>query len=325
MSFFVISIHTLTFDTTNIVGRTLGIIVGCAVPFYFIVSGFLVLQGIDLSSKENVEAQIVKSIKRTAKLYFTWIVIYLPIDIYFSHFTTDPLKSTLLFIRGIFLIGENSYSWPLWYLLSTLYALLFIYVTIHFFKWRKTGIYVSACISLVLAYTLNTLSSAEISNSVFRILQKLLHVSIANGRIFIGLFYITVGFAIAEYRSKIQEFLSRKKKIILLCGSVISIMIYIFSDSQSTLFFMPIVVVPIVIICLKPCNVSHPIFKKMRNCSTIIYLTHMIWFVLYSSLILKNVGYHCIESFIVTSFCSLVGAILFIVFDHNGKLARVLL
>ena len=63
------------------------------------------------------------------KLYIIWTIIYLPITIYnFKKNNFDISTSVKIFIKGIVFVGENWYSWPLWYLLSTIYGIIVIYI-----------------------------------------------------------------------------------------------------------------------------------------------------------------------------------------------------
>lgn len=64
---------------------------------------------------------------KVIKLYVIWMIIYFPlalVDLMYNE--TGLVRETLLYARGFFLRGEQYNSWPLWYLLSTIYALLLL-------------------------------------------------------------------------------------------------------------------------------------------------------------------------------------------------------
>ena len=82
--FAVVAIPTFLFNPTNVGSKILKSILICAIPFYFIVLGFLTFKEADLTSRKDVERQFIKSIRKIGKLYLIWTLIYLPISIYFS-------------------------------------------------------------------------------------------------------------------------------------------------------------------------------------------------------------------------------------------------
>lgn len=68
-----------------------------------------------------------KQLIKIIKLYVKWSAIYLPLAIYdYWHTGISPLKAVILYIRNFLLGGMHYNSWQLWYLLSTIYGLLFI-------------------------------------------------------------------------------------------------------------------------------------------------------------------------------------------------------
>lgn len=67
-------------------------------------------------------------------------MIYLPITIYgFVQLGDGLVKSTALFFRNVIFQGENHYSWPLWYFLSSIYG--FMVYKFIFKKERRYELY----------------------------------------------------------------------------------------------------------------------------------------------------------------------------------------
>lgn len=95
-----------------------------AVPFFFLVSGFFLFG--KLFPKPEWEARnalIVKWWKNILRLYLLWSLIFLPFAIIgFAKDHLEPVKSIIVYLRNLVLVGENYLSWPLWYLLGMLWA-----------------------------------------------------------------------------------------------------------------------------------------------------------------------------------------------------------
>jgi hypothetical protein len=129
-AFAVVSIHTrpLVYCSVDWITRLNEIIVTLAVPFFYIVSGFLLGKKISSGNEYNSEP-IKKLLFRFLKLYCAWTFVYLPLSIihYFRE-GTSLLSAIKLFIVGFVFVGEQYNAWILWYLLSAVYALIVIII-----------------------------------------------------------------------------------------------------------------------------------------------------------------------------------------------------
>ena len=94
-----------------------------AVPLFFMFSGFLLFQpGWNYYSVKRHAFKILK-------LYLIWNVIYLPITIYFYLGIELPIfKIVYQYFYKLILVGENTYSFQLWYLLSSFYSYIALIV-----------------------------------------------------------------------------------------------------------------------------------------------------------------------------------------------------
>ena len=141
-----------------------------------------------LSSEKNQQA-IATYARTNLRLYLKWTVIYLPITI--VHFvTTDAsvLKALGSFLYGVVIFGQNYNSWPLWYLLGTFYAAIFMLVCAK----RKLAPNRILAVGAVLAFigiALNSLYLVQLNNAFFEVSLRVLKFVIPDGRIFGG-FYI---------------------------------------------------------------------------------------------------------------------------------------
>ena len=101
---------------------TLGGFVGCAVPVFFVLSGFF-LFGKVFAAPSNAYSIVAVWWEKTLRLYLVWTFIFLPFAIYGFWLDGLPLwKGALAWLRNVVFRGENYLSWPLWYLLGLLQA-----------------------------------------------------------------------------------------------------------------------------------------------------------------------------------------------------------
>ena len=133
MALLVVEIHTrplrnFPFAETIIEGVDV-----VAVPFFFMASAFLCFRGLDesafaeRSSYGAIRAR--KTIAKLLRLYLTWTAIFLPVTIFGSFIYGDSLAhGVAVFMRGVLFVGENYYSWPLWYLLASVIGFGLAYV-----------------------------------------------------------------------------------------------------------------------------------------------------------------------------------------------------
>jgi hypothetical protein len=121
MAFCVIGIHSYIFDNKNF-PTTIDYIVNLAVPFFIITSGWLYTRKYGL----NIDG-IGKLSVRYFRLYFVWVLIYLPL-ILFEYYHSGGLTVDNLtkFIRKLLLTGSNPFSYHLWYILAMATACLFM-------------------------------------------------------------------------------------------------------------------------------------------------------------------------------------------------------
>jgi peptidoglycan/LPS O-acetylase OafA/YrhL len=138
MALLVVEIHTNPFMVGE-PGLATDVIRGIdcvAVPFFFIASGFLCFRKVDLDGFASAGSASASRVKDTAlrqlRMYLAWTALYLPITIWADVAAGNgPIKSALLFVRGTLLIGENQYSWPLWYLLASVVAFALVYLMLR--------------------------------------------------------------------------------------------------------------------------------------------------------------------------------------------------
>jgi hypothetical protein len=209
----------------------------------------------------------------------------------------------LSFIRGLVFIGEHYNSWILWYLLSLIYGTLLTGVLLKF----KVKIKIIYFISVLLFVFANAMASWEskivaLHYSVQTPVKYYSYVFL-DGRLFIGMFYFVTGIIISRYKYDISIILSIGF-MLFFCNifvqelySLISIAVY------SIIIFLLIVPIQIK---------SNIIFKKFREASTIFYFMHMIFWSIYTIIILKNPNHYGFDSFIITLTCCIIISVVLI-------------
>ena len=313
MAIFVVAIHTnplYKFDN-DIITTLYECTVRCAVPFFFIASGFFVsLKMNKIDAKQDKILVIRKQLVRILKMYIVWSVIYLPLAIYgFAKNNCSLLDSILSYAKGFLLYGENFNSWMLWYLLSTIYALLFIE-----FLLRKNISLNTICIIgslfLLIGLSIDYLVNME-SNlpNALESTKTIIKNTIVNGRIFTGFFYIPVGMLLAQ--KSINLYLSTVFFVVGFAGN------FLFEDIIGNLF--------LALCCTGLFSIisyirlpNSPMFLYFRQSSTIIYLIHMYVMTLFD---LTLYGYMRVglKVFIVTTFISCLLSFIYITYTQLYK------
>ncbi|RZK41817.1 MAG: hypothetical protein EOO90_09745 [Pedobacter sp.] len=301
LAILVVAGHTHPFKDIKdpIFVQTWNAILFLVVPYFFMAAGFFLFSKVYQSSDKTTQLYTVWSyLKRIVKLYVYWTIIFLPITLW--NFANDEFiykQDLILFIRGFFFFGENYYSWPLWYLLSMIYSIAFIYFLIRCNLGIKTIFFISI-LMLTLAMILNYLVLGESENKYLLIVGKTVKYLFLTGRLFTGMFYLMVGGIIAVKRVHMSK---EVLTVLVLLGLIFQ---FFKIEIISPLFFslLPITLFYITT-NLKLDNVTNNAF--LRKCSTVLYFTHMIVFFLYT-LIFKEFVYFGWDAFLVSSIIPII-------------------
>lgn len=289
LSFFVIALHVNVFTTSSIELRFLRL----AVPVFFIISGFFLQKSYATGGLEKIN----KYIKKTLKLYLLYTLIYFPLTLFAFYQSEKPITHCLFaFIRNVIFVGENSYSYPLWYLLALIYATIMI---------RFLIIKNVSPIKILLVGGLFTLSGLMVEKALashhdlyflnqLLSLYKQIFVTTRNG-FFIGFGYLCMGYFIGFY----EEILKRYRNFHGLFFLIFYI-IFLISDINLSLNLAAMMLVCFLLRC--------PIFAEihniwMRNMSTLIYFFHMYFVVIiyYFYHIFTKIELSFCVNFIITS------------------------
>lgn len=305
MSVVVIAIHTcpLIDCNSNIILGIYNILAAASVPFFFIAAGFLLSKKLTFTYVEKDIGILKKYLYKIFKLYITWMVIYTPLSIYHSITVGDSfIRALLIYIKGLIFTGEQYNSWPLWYLLSTLYAVIVIIFAVKRNN-ALTSMVVISILFLIVSICIDWFVKQSVSMPYILVLiQKLIRLSIADGRIFRGLIYIPMGIYLAHKPAG-----SFTNWILLLMGVLLKYFVNNVLGSIILAAMMMGLFGVVVNVKLK----NNKIYLLLRNMSTIIYFIHMyVWSVYYK--VVYNKKTYGWDSFLVTTIVSVIIAFIYL-------------
>ena len=297
MSFCVIAIHTSLLNEQSHVFYSL--IIRMAVPFFFLSTGFLLSNKLNDSNENEYNLNIIKNqIIKFLKKYLFWSFIYLPLTIYGIFFFKYSLVGI---VRNFLFVGEEYNSWQLWYLLSSVYAFVFL-----FFCFKKN---VNSKKMITIIFLIIVLKSLfdyyEVNYENFNIIfiVKVIRKTIRNFRIFNGIIFITIGIKLKKVNVpfKINSFLF-----------FLSLLLDYYIKNIIVSEYISIITIISLFNFVKELNLKKSIiYIYFRKMSSIIYYIHMYIFTIYSLIRYKKINFG-FEMFLVTSILSFVFSIMYI-------------
>lgn len=262
MAIFVVAIHTqpelcLQSDWARFL---LSKLFNVAVPFFFVISGFLLWTKMDGLSPSGKLARVESWLYRALRLYVVWSIIYLPYAVYgFKHDGVGFSTAVIVYLRNFCFVGENFGSWNLWYLLALVVSGCLILISLKC-GLEKRGLAFLACGLLFVGHLISAFGNSGVSTLYYRVFKTL-----RNG-FFAGFPYMVVGILISGHKILPKWILT----VLFLCsmalyfaGFRIALIVVIWS------FFS--------ILIQMRFNINHSISTCLRLSSKVIYLMHMLW------------------------------------------------
>ncbi|RHG60876.1 acyltransferase family protein [Coprococcus comes] len=287
-------------------------VVALSVPFFFTSTGYLVFGSL-LVPYECVfnQNKLKRQINKFLKTYLLWSFIYLPLAIY-GFVVVEKcgiVKALVLYIRNILLQGQNYFSYPLWYLLAALYASMAFYFVVKK-GFPKKDVFLAIIVSFIATKGTNFLIESQDSlQGTLKTAAFLLQKTIADGRVFSGIYAMLIGALIRKYKEKIDLI---GKQYLILCFIVLFTTDVFFDNT-----FLRVAVC-VSFFCwiqsLKFKFVKAECGLYLRRLSAVLFYTHMIFFFIFGMLVGKEPAYG-LTGFIV----SLVAAIVFGIFVNREK------
>lgn len=283
MALLVVEIHTQPFcEYPQIAGFVDGI-ARVAVPFFFVASAFLCFRGLEMSSFSDRSSQgsvrVRWTIFKLLRLYLVWTVLFLPITVFGSILNGDSLpKAVMEFVRGTVFIGENYFSWPLWYLLAGVIGFLLVYICL------RGGLRFRCILSISLAllfagFGIGFLQQASDLPAVIAHPVKAYAFVFGSARngLFEGFFYVATGAALGMMCEK----LCSVPLWVELAAVAFGLLGNVFINNDAHLPFCAAFGIGLFLLSVRrhgPELKAHP---WTRNTSTVVYLVHMFFVVLF--------------------------------------------
>ena len=295
-AYMVVAIHTTPFEQTDgAISSIYFTLLKCAVPFFFMASGYLFAQRMEwpFKSKESLSL-IAHALWKTTKLYVLWSIIYFPFSLFDFYRSGIGLRNAAItYIKDFFFVGEHYGSVILWYLLASIYAFSIIWL----FLKAKVNPLIITIVGFILLFTRNyieILGSSESTFQVVRILSKVMGTSLISQRLFNGLFYISFGMLLKKIRIPVLV-----NVLLVAVGLIGSVMFNRYAN-----LFVIVCAVGLfgIAISIKLPYISE--HKIMRRLSTGIYFIHLYVYYFISRQIFHQ--YHGILAFLIVALITTV-------------------
>jgi serine/alanine racemase len=313
MAIVVIGFHTNPFVncTSKFVNELFMILADISVPFFFIISGFLMVIKWG-NTVEEKKVRVNNMIISTVKLYTVWTLISLPLSIYGYIQSGNGFISCLLsYVKYFIFVGKLYNSYHLWYLLAFIFALAVIRLMLN----KNKSVYQMTIVSFmvyIMFLVFLYMEQGDVANPILKYVVKVYEFIFNKGGIFSGMLYVCIGMCIGESKKYFESWLSL---IVLMMG--ILIRYYVINEIgvviSASAFFMLVLSIKL------PDNGC---YRVLRDLSKYIYLTHLICFSIYTALIgdMNKLG---IDSFIVTLALSLIWSMGIVAINkRRGRILR---
>lgn len=314
MAVAVVAIHTnpIINWTNQAAIRVIVIIEEWAVPFFFIASGFFLFCTMKRPYKDSL-ARIDNYIIKIVKMYCAWTVISLPVIIYGYVISGNGVISCILsFFKYFLFVGKLYNAYHLWYLLSLIYALVAIRFMIKKDLQLHLIVSISVSVSLfgeVMSVLMGHLDTIE---GMLHKIVSLYQYVFNGGGIFTGIVYVSAGMLIACLQLRINKWVG----IVMIAALNL---LKVFLSGIIIRLIMPIEAAILFMVLLDVQIRENEIWEKCRKMSTVIYLSHLLFFSKYTFLIIRKPNKLGFDSFIVTLLLSVANAIFLIAMQKRGR------
>lgn len=267
-AFLIVAIHTYPFISINesVDFVFTHVICRIGVPLFLMITGYFILPKA-LENKEVIKNYIVKIIK----IYVICMIIYLPVNIY-----AHKLDGILNVLKDIFLNGT---FYHLWYFPALILGIIITYAIIKNTKPNvaKTLFIILFVIGLFGDSYYGISEKFELTKSIYNVIFDIFEYT-RNGLFYVPIF-LYIGYMIKNTDIKI----SKKSNIILIITFLIlmvfeGIILNHFNLQRHDSMYIMLIPLMICIFNFLIKNTSGS-NKKLRNISTIIYITHPLFII----------------------------------------------
>lgn len=257
------------------------------VPFFFIVSGYFYANG--LSRASNKETYFKQYLLRLGKMYVLWSIITMFVtwqNIQTAH-PEWPLWLLILSMpRSFFLVGSCG---AYWYILSLLYDSVILFLADRYRK-EKLIFLIG-----IIGFIIGVMYQSGVLNDT--VLYTIIHVFFGSERNFInvGLFYVSIGYAMKDIsfsgKWKWAFFLM---VVSIICGTIMEKLTSLRFMHALTAFGLFVLSMNI------PISMDVKITRNLRKLSTVIYLVHFPFILLFDRYLKKGT---CLDFTLSIVFC----------------------
>ncbi len=324
---FVIAIHCAPFYEINETGNFIyvQIFARLAVPFFFMASGWLFFQKINLKNgiRDETNLQMLKHYwMRILKLYLVWSALYLPLLIG-SWIKGSFDVSTCLRLLRDFLFNGTYYH--LWFLPALLLGIVIVYLLAMKLKkqhalWVCILLYVIGMLSNVYGSVLGNVAGIQ---SVLQLYESVF-VTTRNG-IFFAPLYLILGLYAQEFKNqnyKKPAGIAFAVSFCALCGEAFLYRSLHMSNDLTSMYLCLIPTVFFLFIFLLQFSFNgNALTLCMRKLSLLIYVSHIYFITLFLNLLhLSN-----FSVYILTILCSSVFSASVLVLSKRYPQLKVLM
>ena len=270
-AFLVVALHThplYPLDEQSVLFRLLKALADIAVPFFFMSSGYMLFSACRDGDDQERARYIKAYIKRIARQYCIWSLIYLPISVYgyLSGGASIP-GMTVSLIRNLLLVGQNFCSWQLWYLCATLWGSLLLLLLHKLMKKDAVTVLLALIVFAISCGVDYVQQTQAVQGSVVASLQKIIGVTIAGGRIMLGFVYLSIGKILASKSKYLSLRIAIPVTVVLFAAAVLTGSAWLGLIMHIAFFSMVLVM---------PAGANKERARFARKLSTCIYFTHML-------------------------------------------------
>lgn len=239
-----------------------------AVPLFFVFSGFLLWRKAKSLPKSEQLARIKKFMSHSLKLYIIWTAIYLPYTIYGFYLDgVSAMKSIAIFVVNLFFVGQNYFSWQLWYMHGMIVAGVILFALVKLNCRLRMRCIVAVVLGL-LGIIVDNIIGHDVGTKAFGYFYYIFLTT--NNGLYMGFPFIMMGVFIAEKGVVRSHWFC---VLLLLTG------IGVYMTGQTFLAKMITVFAIVQMLFKMPAsfNSGRVVAEKCRFASTVIYFVHMVW------------------------------------------------
>ena len=275
----VVAIHTFPFEDISPTFNLFFISTFCriAVPFFFVASSFFLFRKIKPDASQTNHQIVAQYLRRIGILYLAWTVIYLPYTIWNYAETGFSLVGLVGWIRDFFLNGSY---YHLWFLPALLLGTVIVWLL-----YERKGIIYTFEVSLglyLVGYIINIYGPIwETLNGISAVYSFFVKTLVtARDGLFFAPIFISIGAFIAKQHRLPLKISALGFAISFIC-LILEVTLYaafgVLNDKSCMFLMLLPALFFLMNMLLKVKMMRKPIYKILRQDSTLIYVSHILF------------------------------------------------